>query len=104
MKRGTEKAAEKTSAKSKKRRPMDRRVEDLRRKILYLNPYSGWIPKGSKQRIVNIVDIDGETIGELETGSDGFVQVAVSAGKSLIRISYYPGRSHATLTRISLKD
>ncbi len=104
MKRETEKTAEKTNAKRKRRRPMDRRVEDLRRKILFLNPYSGWIPKGSRQRIVNIVDIDGETIGELETGSDGFVQVAVTAGKQLIRISYYPGRNHATLTRISLRD
>ncbi len=102
MKRETQKTAPKTKAKREKRRPIDPRVEDLRRKILFLNPHSGWIPPGVRQRIMNIVDADGETIGELETGSDGFVQVAVGAAGQLIRISYYPGRNHATLTRISL--
>jgi len=102
MRRKTQKTARTTRAKGGKRRPMDARVEDLRRKILFLNPYSGWIPEGARQRIMNIVDAEGEAIGELETGSDGFVQVAVGAAGQLIRISYYPGRNHATLTRISL--
>jgi hypothetical protein len=90
----------------KRRRPpaLDSRVEDLRRKILFLNPYSGWIPKRVRQRIMNIVDSDGETIGELETGSDGFVQVAVTVAGNAVRISYYPGRDHANLTRTSLND
>jgi len=102
MKRKTRKTARTTGAKRGNRRPMDSRVEDLRRKILFLNPYSGWMPEGAKQRIMNIVDAEGEAIGELEVGSDGFVQVAVGTAGQLIRISYYPGRNHATLTRISL--
>lgn len=104
MKRDARSAAGKSKAKRGGRRPMDPRVEDLRKKILFLNPYSGWIPKGARQRIVNIVDHEGDIVGELETGDDGFVQVAVVAGKQLVRISYYPGRNHATLARISLRD
>ena len=81
---------------------MDRRVEDLRRKILHLDPYSGWFPAGATKRIMNIVDADLESIGELETGSDGFVQLAVLVGRRFVRISYYPGQPHATLTTINL--
>lgn len=81
---------------------LDPRVEDIRKKILYLNPYSGWIPEGVHQHIVNIVDEDGEIIGELETGDDVFVQIATTVGRELVRISYYPKRDHASLRRTSL--
>lgn len=82
---------------------MDARVEDLRKKILHLDPYSGWFPTGATKRIMNIVDEDLEPVGELETGSDGFVQVAVLVGRRFIRISHYPGQSHATVTTITLE-
>ncbi len=81
---------------------MDTRVEDLRKKILHLDPYSGWFPAGASKRIMNIVDAELEPIGELETGSDGFVQLAVLVGRRFVRISYYPGQPHATLTTITL--
>ncbi len=84
------------------RKAMDARVEDLRKKILHLDPYSGWFPKDASKRIMNIVDAELEPIGELETGSDGFVQVALLVGRRFIRVSYYPGQSHATLTTITL--
>ncbi|MFA5895822.1 MAG: hypothetical protein WC985_02835 [Thermoplasmata archaeon] len=96
-------------SKSKKQSPakdariaMDARVEDLRKKILHLDPYSGWFPKDASKRIMNVVDADLEPIGELETGSDGFVQVALLVGRRFIRVSYYPGQPHAMLTTITL--
>ncbi len=92
----------KRSSKPKARKEMDARVEDLRKKILHLDPYSGWFPEGARKRIMNIVDADLESIGELETGSDGFVQIAVLVGRRFVRISYYPGQPHATLTTITL--
>ena len=73
-------------------------VEDLRKKILFLSPDSGWIPKGVTNRIVNITDFDGEIIGELEMGSDGFVQLVVTlpGGDAIImKVEFYPGRDHA---------
>ena len=81
---------------------MDTRVEDLRKKILHLDPYSGWFPVGASKRIMNIVDAELEPVGELETGSDGFVQLAVLIGRRFVRISYYPGQTHATLTVLTL--
>ncbi|MGI0148361.1 MAG: hypothetical protein ACREDF_02355 [Thermoplasmata archaeon] len=81
---------------------MDTRVEDLRKKILHLDPYSGWFPVGASKRIMNIVDAELEPVGELETGSDGFVQLAVLVGRRFVRISYYPGQPHATLTILTL--
>jgi len=93
----------KGSAKPKARKAMDVRVEDLRRKILHLDPYSGWFPAGATKRIMSIVDADLEAIGELETGSDGFVQLAVLVGRRFVRISYYPGQPHATMTTITLE-
>jgi hypothetical protein len=81
---------------------MDPRVEDLRKKILHLDPYSGWFPVGAQKRIVNVVDAELEPVGELETGSDGFVQLAVLVGRRFVRISYYPGQPHATLTVLTL--
>jgi len=93
----------KQSSKPKGRKTMDTRVEDLRRKILHLDPYSGWFPAGATKRIMNIVDAELESVGELETGSDGFVQVAVLVGRRFIRISYYPGQPHATVTTITLE-
>ena len=81
---------------------MDTRVEDLRKKILHLDPYSGWFPVGASKRIMNIVDAELEPIGELETGSDGFVQLAVLVGRRFVRISYYPGQPHATMTVLTL--
>ena len=89
-------------SKPRTRKAMDRRVEDLRRKILHLDPYSGWFPTGATKRIMNIVDADLESIGELETGSDGFVQLAVLIGRRFVRIAYYPGQPHATVTTITL--
>ena len=81
---------------------MDTRVEDLRKKILHLDPYSGWFPVGASKRIMNIVDAELEPVGELETGSDGFVQLAVLVGRRFVRISYYPGQPHATMTVLTL--
>src|SRR5437867_530983 len=70
----------KRSGKAKSQKTLDPRVEDLRKKILHLDPYSGWFPAGATKRIMSIVDKDLEPIGELETGSDGFVQLAVLVG------------------------
>jgi hypothetical protein len=85
-----------------RRKTLDTRVEDLRKKILQLDPYSGWFPAGASKRIMNIVDRDLEPVGELETGSDGFVLLAVLVGRRFVRISYYPGQPHATVTWITL--
>jgi len=95
--------AKKEATKPRARKAMDNRVEDLRKKILHLDPYSGWFPRGATKRIMSIVDSDLEPIGELETGSDGFVQVAVLVGRRFVRITYYPGQPHATLTAITLE-
>jgi len=89
--------------KPRTRKAMDTRVEDLRRKILHLDPYSGWFPAGVTKRVMNIVDADLEPIGELETGSDWFVQLALLVGRRFVRISYYPGQPYATLTTITLE-
>ena len=43
-----------------------------------------------------------EPIGELETGSDGFVQLAVRVGR-FVRISHDPGQPYAALTLITLE-
>lgn len=95
--------SKKQTSKPKARRALDTRVEDLRKKILHLDPYSGWFPAGATKRIMNIVDAELESVGELETGSDGFVQLAVLVGRRFIRISYYPGQPHATVTTITLE-
>jgi len=96
------KRTRKGPSKPKARKAMDTRVDDLRKKILHLDPYSGWFPAGATKRIMNIVDADLEAIGELETGSDGFVQLAVLVGRRFVRISYYPGQPYATLNTITL--
>ena len=93
----------KGSGKRRKGKTLDPRVEDLRKKILHLDPYSGWFPAGATKRIMSIVDADLEPIGELETGSDGFVQLAALVGRRFVRISYYPGQPYATLTWITLE-
>src|SRR5438093_5873771 len=93
----------KGSRKPKSQKTLDPRVEDLRKKILHLDPYSGWFPAGATKRIMSIVDKDLEPIGELETGSDGFVQLAVLVGRRFVRISYYPGQPYAALTWITLE-
>src|SRR2546428_11016634 len=85
------------------KKPLDPRVEPLRKKTLNLDPYSGWSPAGATKRIMSIVDADLEPIGELETGSDGFVQLAALVGRRFVRISYYPGQPYATLTWITLE-
>jgi hypothetical protein len=90
------------SSRPTRRGTVDTRVEDLRKKILHLDPYSGWFPVGASKRIMNIVDRDLEPVGELETGSDGFVLLAVLVGRRFVRISYYPGQPHATVTWITL--
>ncbi len=93
----------KGSGKPRKGKTLDPRVVDLRKKILHLDPYSGWFPAGATKRIMSIVDADLEPIGELETGSDGFVQLAALVGRRFVRISYYPGQPYATLTWITLE-
>jgi len=93
----------KGSSKPRSRTRLDPRVEDLRKKILHLDPYSGWFPAGATKRIMSIVDADLEPIGELETGSDGFVQLAALVGRRFVRIAYYPGQPYATLTWITLE-
>ncbi len=93
----------KAARRSKSKKTLDPRVEDLRKKILHLDPYSGWFPAGATKRIMSIVDADLEPIGELETGSDGFVQLAALVGRRFVRISYYPGQPYATLTWITLE-
>ena len=97
------KSKRKGPSKPTARKAMDTRVDDLRKKILHLDPYSGWFPAGATKKVMNIVDPDLEPIGELETGSDGFVQVAVLVGRRFVRITYYPGQTHATLTTITLE-
>ena len=91
----------KRSSPAKVRKSLDIRVEDLRKKILHLDPYSGWFPVDATKKIVNIVDDELEPIGELETGSDGFVQLALLVGRRFVRISYYPGQPHATLSVVT---
>lgn len=96
------KKSRKQSPGANARKAMDTRVEDLRKKILHLDPYSGWFPRSTTKRIMNIVDAELEPVGELETGSDGFVQVAVLVGRRFVRISYYPGQPHAMLSTTTL--
>jgi len=86
---------------AKGRKSLDIRVEDLRKKILHLDPYSGWFPADATKKIVNVVDGELEPIGELETGSDGFVQLALIVGRRFVRVSYYPGQPHATLNVVT---
>src|SRR2546428_5824472 len=93
----------KAPAKPKAKKPVDPRVEAPQKKTLHLDPYSGWSPAGATKRIMSIVDADLEPIGELETGSDGFVQLAALVGRRFVRISYYPGQPYATLTWITLE-
>ena len=98
----SQEVTETISKKVASRKPLDQRIEDLRHKILYLNPYSGWIPKGVRKRIVNVVDRDGEMVGELETGSDGFVQLALVVDGHLVRVTLYPGRNHAIVGKTTV--
>lgn len=79
-------------------------LKDLRIVKLYLDPEqsiaSGWTPKGvEKQTIMNITD-EGEPIGELETGSDGFIKMILNLdGKRILAtVEFIPGRNHAKVT------
>ncbi len=91
----------KKSSVPKTRKSLDIRVEDLRKKILHLDPYSGWFPVDATKKIVNVVDEELEPIGELETGSDGFVQLALLVGRRFVRVSYYPGQPHAMVNVVT---
>src|SRR2546422_9458575 len=79
----------KGARKPKSKKTLDPRGEDLRKKILHLDPYSGWFPAGATKRIMSIVDAHLEPIGELETGSDGFVELATPVGRRVRGISDY---------------
>ncbi|HYM38650.1 MAG TPA: hypothetical protein VEY12_00700 [Thermoplasmata archaeon] len=96
-------SAKKSPSAPKVRKSLDIRVEDLRKKILHLDPYSGWFPADATKKIVNVVDEQLEPIGELETGSDGFVQLALIVGRRFVRIAYYPGQPHATLNVVTFE-
>src|SRR5437879_13643455 len=84
----------KRSGKAKAKKTLDPRVEDLRKKILHLDPYSGWFPAGATKRIMSIVDKDLERIGELGTGREGCVQLIVFVGCGLVRMSYFHARPY----------
>ena len=45
---------------------------------------------------------DCEMVGELETGSDGFVQLALVVDGHLVRVTLYPGRNHAIVGKTTV--
>jgi hypothetical protein len=96
-------SGKKSTSAPKRKGSLDIRVEDLRKKILHLDPYSGWFPADATKKIVNVVDEELEPIGELETGSDGFVQLALIVGRRFVRVSFYPGQPHATLNIVTFE-
>ncbi len=78
----------KRSSAAKARKSLDVRVEDLRKRILHRDLYSGWFPVDATKKIVNVVDDELEPIGEPGTGSGGLVQLALLLGSRFVRISY----------------
>src|SRR3989442_12384423 len=91
------------SGKPRRGKTLDPRVENPRKKILHLDPYSGWFPAGATKRIMSTLDADLEPIAELATGTDAFAQLAVPVAPRFVRISYDPGQPNAPLTSIPLE-
>jgi len=53
---------------------MSVKVKDKREKKMYIGPAPGWIPDGVVNTVLNVYSLNGKIIGDLELGSDGFVQ------------------------------
>ena len=59
-------------------------IVDKRKGKLIIAPFSEWIPEGVTNYLFDITDSDGLKQGDIEVGTDGFIQVRLKlAGKLL---------------------
>jgi len=74
------------------------KITDLRTVSDYnfLAPYNAIIPEGVSNTLVDI-ESDGEIIGNLEIGTDGFVQGIFVINNNLIKIFKYPKDKKASI-------
>jgi len=63
---------------------MSEKVKDKRERKMYIGPAPSWIPDGVENTVLNVYNLSGKIIGDLELGSDGFVQGVVKLPVSAI--------------------
>ena len=72
------------------------KLQDLREKETFLAPSEGMIPEGVRNTVMNIYTLP-DIIGDIEIGTDGFVQAIFEVMGCLVRLEVYPGRDQAYL-------
>lgn len=50
-------------------------IEDKRKTKMFLVPSQMWMPDNTENTLMNIYSDDGQVIGDLEIGTDGFLQM-----------------------------
>ena len=59
-------------------------VEDKRKSTKHIVPYLAWIPEGVTNYLFDITDKDDIKVGEIEVGTDGFIQIRLELNKKLL--------------------
>lgn len=59
-------------------------VEDNRKTVKHIVPYLAWIPEGVTNYLFDITDKDDIKVGEIEVGTDSFIQVRLEVDKKLL--------------------
>jgi hypothetical protein len=59
-------------------------VEDKRKTKKYIFPYLSWISKDTINYLFDITDKDDVKVGEIEVGTDGFIQIRLEVDKKLL--------------------
>ena len=59
-------------------------IEDNRKTVKHIVPYLAWIPEGVTNYLFDITDKDDVKVGEIEIGSDNFLQLRIEIGKKCI--------------------
>jgi len=82
---------------------MRNKIIDKRNKKNILLPELDWIPDGVENTIVNIVDKDSNVLGDLEIGSDSFVQGIWNIDGVHWRLEHHPPLEKAVLKAWGLR-
>ena len=59
-------------------------VVDKRKTKKHITPYPSWIPDGATNYLFDITDKDDDKVGEIEIGTDNFIQIRLEIGKKLL--------------------
>ena len=63
-----------------------------------IGPSESWIPAGIINTLLSIRDEQGNVIGDIEIGSDGFIQMIWDIGDVHYRLERYPSMTEAIMS------